>query len=191
MIHFATKDKLNIFRLPVAWQYLVNNNLGGTLDAKNFGSYNLLMQACLKTGAHCIVDVHNYARWNGNIIGQSGGPTSEDFAGLWKQLAERFASESKAVMGLMNEPHDCKFYFLYYSKVEKLISMTVPSLNSWVGAVQAAVTAIRGAGASSQMILLPGNGYTGALTFVSGGSAAALAGVTNPGGSTDNLSISL
>jgi len=37
------------------------------------------------------------------------------------------------------------------------------------------------------MILLPGNGYTGAATFVSGGSAAALAGVTNPDGSTDNL----
>lgn len=70
----------------------------------------------------------------------------------------------------------------------KLTYETVPSLNSWAGAVQAAVTAIRGAGASSQMILLPGNGYTGASTFVSGGSAAALAGVTNPDGSTTNLS---
>lgn len=37
------------------------------------------------------------------------------------------------------------------------------------------------------MILLPGDGYTGASTLVSGGSAAALAGVTNPDGSTTNL----
>lgn len=37
------------------------------------------------------------------------------------------------------------------------------------------------------MILLPGNGYTGASTFVSGGSAAVLAGVTNPDKSTTNL----
>ena len=63
----------------------------------------------------------------------------------------------------------------------------MPSLNSWAGSVQAAVTAIRGAGATSQMILLPGDGYTGASTFVSGGSAAALAGVTNPDKSTTNL----
>ncbi len=60
-------------------------------------------------------------------------------------------------------------------------------LNSWAGSVQAAVKAIRGAGATSQMILLPGDGYTGAAGFVSGGSAAALAGVTNPDGSTTNL----
>jgi len=37
------------------------------------------------------------------------------------------------------------------------------------------------------MILLPGDGYTGASTLVSGGSAAALAGVTNPDGSTTSL----
>jgi len=37
------------------------------------------------------------------------------------------------------------------------------------------------------MILLPGDGYTGASTLVSGGSAAVLAGVTNPDGSTANL----
>ncbi|KAK4692508.1 hypothetical protein P7C71_g4713, partial [Lecanoromycetidae sp. Uapishka_2] len=169
MTHFTTQDKLNIFRLPVAWQYLVNNQLGGTLDATNFGSYDKLVQACLRTSAHCIIDIHNYARWNGNIIGQTGGPSISDFSGLWKQLATKYATESKVVMGLMNEPHD------------------LPSLNSWAGAVQAAVTAIRGVGASSQMILLPGNGYTGASTFVSGGSAAALAGVTNPDGSTTNL----
>ncbi len=109
MTHFTTKDKLNIFRLPVAWQYLVHNELGGTLDATNLAQYDILMQACLKTGAHCIIDIHNYARWNGNIIGQSGGPTNDDFSGLWKQLAKKYAAESKVVMGLMNEPHDCMY----------------------------------------------------------------------------------
>ena len=112
MNHFVTKDKLNIFRLPVAWQYLVNSQLGGTLDATNFGSYDKLMQGCLKTGAYCIIDIHNYARWNGQIIGSSGGPTVDDFSGLWKQLATKYAAEEKVVMGLMNEPHDCKFLCL-------------------------------------------------------------------------------
>ena len=32
----------------------------------------------------------------------------------------------------------------------------MPSMSDWAGSVQAAVTAIRGAGATSQMILLPG-----------------------------------
>ena len=69
----------------------------------------------------------------------------------------------------MNEPHD------------------VPDIELWGQSVQAAVTAIRKAGATSQIILLPGNNWTSAETFVSNGSAAALIKVTNPDGSVDNL----
>lgn len=169
MTHFTSVDKLNIFRLPVAWQYLVNDNLGGTLNAANFGKYDQLVQACLGTGAHCIIDIHNYARWNGNIIGQPGGPTNDQFSSLWSQLATKYAADTNVIMGLMNEPHD------------------MPSITAWAASCQAAVTAIRKAGATSQMILLPGNDYTGGTQFVSGGSAAALATVTNLDGSTDNL----
>lgn len=106
MSHFVTKDKLNIFRLPVAWQYLVASKLSGTLDATAIGSYDKLMQACLATGAYCIIDIHNYARWNGAVIGTPGGPTNADFSDLWKQLATKYAAEEKVVMGLMNEPHE-------------------------------------------------------------------------------------
>ena len=88
----------------------------------------------------------------------------------------------------MNEPHD------------------VPDIEMWAQSVQAAVTAIRKAGsvffpihlyayfkltfthsATSQIILLPGNNWTSAETFVSNGSADALAKVTNPDGSVTNL----
>ena len=131
MSHFVTKDKLNIFRLPVGWQYLLNNVLGGTLDATNSGKYDQLVQACLATGASCIVDIHNYARWDGGIIGQ-GGPTNEQFTNLWTQLATKYKSEAKVIFGVMNEPHD----------------LDVPT---WATTVQAAVTAIRSAGATGQM----------------------------------------
>lgn len=57
----------------------------------------------------------------------------------------------------------------------------------WAATVQDVVTAIRGAGAANNLILLPGNGFTSAETFVSSGSADALAKVTNPDGSTTNL----
>jgi len=109
MIHFTSVHGFNMYRLPVSWQYLVNNKLGGTLDAKNFGDFDKLVQACLATGSHCLVDIHNFARWNGNIIGQ-GGPSNADFADVWSQLATKYASEKKIVFALMNEPHDSKFH---------------------------------------------------------------------------------
>lgn len=87
----------------------------------------------------------------------------------------------------MNEPHD------------------IPDINLWATTVQAAVTAIRQAGyvlirpstgscshfrylsATTQIILLPGNNWTSAATFVSNGSADALNKVKNPDGSITNL----
>ena len=57
MTHFVTKDNMNIFRLPVGWQYLVGSVLGGTLNAANLAKYDQLVQACLATGASCIIDV--------------------------------------------------------------------------------------------------------------------------------------
>jgi len=127
------------------------------------------MQACLATGAYCAIDLHNFARFNGKIIGQSsGGPTDAQFADLWTQLATKYKSNTKVIFGLMNEPHDV-------------------DITAWANTVQLAVTAIRNAGASTQMILLPGNNFTSAGTFVSNGSGAALIKVTNPDGSTTGL----
>ncbi len=167
MSHFVRDDHLNIFRLPVAWQYLVNNNLGGTLDAGKLANYDQLVQACLATGASCIIDIHNYARWNGQIIGQ-GGPTNAQFASVWSQLATKYRSTANIIFGVMNEPHDL-------------------DVNTWAVSVQAAVTAIRSAGATTQIILLPGSDYTSAGSFVSDGSGSALLKVTNLDGSTTNL----
>jgi endoglucanase len=53
--------------------------------------------------------------------------------------------------------------------------------------VQEAVTAIRNAGATSQLILLPGTSYTSLGGYISDGSFAALSNVTNPDGSTTGL----
>ena len=168
MQHFTKDAHLNTFRLPVGWQYLLNKRLGGKLDEANMAAYDRQLQACLATGATCIIDIHNYARWDGQIVGQ-GGPSNEQFADVWTQLATKYADQSNVAFGLMNEPHD------------------VPDLKAWAASVQAAVTAIRDAGAKTQLILLPGNNYTSASAFVSNGSLEALRGVTNPDGTTDNL----
>lgn len=152
----------------VSWQFLVNNKLGGTLDATNFGKYDKLMQACLATGTLCAIDIHNFARWNGNIIGQSSAVTDAQFTDLWTQLATKYAGNSKVIFGIMNEPHD----------------LDVPT---WANTVQLTINAIRNAGATSQMILMPGTNFASAGQFVSSGSADALLGVKNPDGSTTGL----
>lgn len=76
MQHFVNNDNLNIFRLPVGWQYLLNGNLGGTLDATNFGNYDQLVQACLATGASCIIDIHNYLDGMGVSLAKVGQLTT-------------------------------------------------------------------------------------------------------------------
>lgn len=167
MQHFVNDDKFNIFRLPVAWQYLVNNNLGGNLDSNAIQTYDQLVQGCLATGAYCILDLHNYARWNGAVVGQ-GGPTDAQLASVWSQLANKYKSTSRIMFGVMNEPHDL-------------------TITTWANSVQAAVTAIRSAGATSQYILLPGTDFTSAGAFISNGSADALNKVKNLDGSTTNL----
>ncbi|KAI0040360.1 glycoside hydrolase family 5 protein [Auriscalpium vulgare] len=170
MSHFVNDDGYNVFRLPVGWQFLTDSDTTAvsTLNDANFAEYDALVQACLATGAYCIVDVHNYARFDGEIIGQ-GGPANSVLAALWGAIAAKYASNSKIIFGVMNEPHD------------------VPDITLWAGSVQAAVTAIRNAGATIQLILLPGNNWTSAETLVSNGSAAALNTVTNPDGSITGL----
>lgn len=105
--HFVTDKGLNTFRLPVSWQYLLNSELGGPLDPTKFATYNNLVHGCMSSGAAmCIIDIHNYARWNGGIVGQ-GGPSNEDFASLWSQLATHYKSNPQVAFGIMNEPVSC------------------------------------------------------------------------------------
>jgi hypothetical protein len=74
----------------------------------------------------------------------------------------------------MNEPHDSEslhhlfevnatIYRAWLSAARRIFEMNitdsimlVPNISTWAGSVQAAVTAIRNAGATSQLILLPG-----------------------------------
>jgi len=143
--HFVSEG-VNIFRVPTAWQ-LATPTLGGTLSSSWLSQYDNVVNTAIQAGAHVIVDIHNYARWNNQLIGESGGPTNAQFASLWSQLAAHYKSQPNVIFGIMNEPHD------------------LISLSDWAGSVQAAVTAIRAAGATSQLILIPGSSYASAQTL--------------------------
>ncbi|KIJ23905.1 glycoside hydrolase family 5 protein [Sphaerobolus stellatus SS14] len=164
--HFAAEG-VNIFRIPFAWQ-LMTPTLGGTIDPTFFARYDSTVQSALSTGAYVIVDLHNYARWNGQVIGQ-GGPTNAQFASIWSQIAQKYASTSKIIFGVMNEPHD------------------LPQGTAlWAQSVQAAVNAIRAAGATSQVILIPGSSYSSAQTLPTEAGPDLLK-VTDPAGGVGKL----
>lgn len=169
MTHFVNDDHFNIFRLPVSWQFLVNNTLGGPLNPTNLAQYDALVQACLATGASCIVDIHNYARWDGGVIGHPGGPTNAQFVSLWTQLAAKYGRvpNQRVLFALMNQPHD------------------LGSISDWAASLQAVVTAVRPL-APNTILLLPGSSFqsAGALPH---GAGPSLLSVLNPDGTARNL----
>ncbi|WVQ94395.1 hypothetical protein IAU59_001474 [Kwoniella sp. CBS 9459] len=168
--HFASKGA-NIFRLPVGWQYLVGSTTDSSskaLDPNYFAKYDTLVQASLQTGAYVMIDVHNYARWNGQIVGQ-GGPAEADLANLWSLIAKKYANQPKVIFGIMNEPHDV-------------------DISKWATTVQASVNAIRAAGATTQSIALPGNEWTHPEAWTRG-SNDALLNVKDPADASGSLLI--
>lgn len=142
--------------------------LGGTISSSFFSRYDATVQQGLATGAYVILDLHNYARWNGAVINQ-GGPTNAQYASLWSQIAAKYASNPKVIFGIMNEPHDLP-----------------QGVALWAQSVQAAVNAIRAAGATSQVILIPGSSYSSAQALPNE-AGPALLNVTDPAGGVNKL----
>jgi endoglucanase len=168
--HFYNNDGFNVFRIPVSWQYLINSNTASsTLDNGHFANYDGLVTSCtqLGPGVKCIVDIHNYARFQGGIIGQ-GGPSTAMFAQLWANIASKYADQYNVMFDLMNEPHDL-------------------DMGTWVNTVQEVVNSIRNTvGNNNHVILLPGTGWMSASAF-NNGQSTPLVNVRNPDGSTTNL----
>ncbi|EED79362.1 candidate extracellular endoglucanase from glycoside hydrolase family GH5 [Postia placenta Mad-698-R] len=163
--HFSGEGA-NLYRIPFAWQ-LMTPTLGGTINSSFFEEYDTTVQAALSSNSdvYVIVDLHNYARWNGDIIGQ-GGPTNAQFASIWTQLADEYGSNDRIIFGIMNEPHDL-------------------NVTEWVASVQYVVNAVRSAG-STNYLLLPGSNYSSAQTFPTE-AGPYLVDVTDPLGGTDKL----
>ena len=55
MSHFTKNSGLNAFRLPVGWQFLLNNDQtpSGPIDATNLAAYDVLVQGCWIAGVRC------------------------------------------------------------------------------------------------------------------------------------------
>jgi endoglucanase len=154
---------MNTFRLPFRWERLQPLR-GQAFDTAERERLVTTVADLTARGAYVIVDPHNYARYGSNVLGD-GTLTNDDFFSLWWQLATEFKDNPRVIFGLMNEPHD------------------MPT-QDWIDAANYAVSAIRQVGATN-LVLVPGNGYTGAETWTGGSygwsNAEAMAYLNDPG----------
>jgi len=134
---------MTVFRIPFRWERL-QTSLNGDLDATELARLDDIVAYTTGKNARAIVDPHNYARYNNVLIG-TAPVTSANLADLWGKLAAHYASNPLVVFGLMNEPHDI-------------------SVTAWLDAANAAIAAIRAAGATN-LVLVPGTNWTGAATW--------------------------
>lgn len=146
LAYFASKG-VNVIRLPFHWEVLQPVAKGPLVPAEE-QRLKEVVTAATNRNLVVLLDPHNYARYYGKVI---GGPdvSDADFADFWGRLAGDFRGNPRVWFGLMNEPHD----------------MPTPQ---WFDAAAAAVATIRKTGAKN-LILVPGNGWSGAHSWVESG----------------------
>ncbi|MCC6621817.1 MAG: cellulase family glycosylhydrolase [Deltaproteobacteria bacterium] len=142
-VSYYTDKGMNVIRLPFLWERL-QPTLRGPFDVTENARLTAAVAEFEATGATVVLDPHNYARYRGAILNESD-VTSADLADLWARLATLFADDPQVVFGLMNEPREM-------------------DTGSWVEAANAALVAIRDAGADN-LVLVPGNHWTGAWSW--------------------------
>jgi endoglucanase len=142
MQYFKSKG-MNVIRLPFMWERL-QPTLGQNFDTTYFNALRQVVSAANAQQLKVILDPHNYARFNNAIVGSSGLSFSQ-YADLWTRLANEFRNNPQVIFGLMNEPNNM-------------------STETWLQAANSAIVAIRATGAT-QLILVPGNAWTGAHSW--------------------------
>jgi endoglucanase len=160
--YYAGKG-MNIVRIPFRWERL-QRTLYGPLDGAEFARLSYIVGYAASRGVDALIDPHNYARYNGNLVGSGAVPNSA-FADFWRRVALQFGANPRVWFGLMNEPHD------------------MPT-EQWLAAANAAIAAIRNAGATN-WILVPGNAWTGAHSWSDSWygtpNATVMRGIVDPG----------
>lgn len=93
-----------LVRLPLLWEN-IQPTLGGALNSTILGGLKTTIAAAEAAGIKVIVDIHNYAKYNGIAYGDAGSFTQADFVDLWSRLSLVFRDDPTVIgYGLMNEP---------------------------------------------------------------------------------------
>jgi endoglucanase len=141
-VDYFTGKGLNVLRFPFRWERLQHQAMGD-LDAAELGQLDDLISYTTSKGAWALLDPHNYARYYGKLVG-SEVPAAA-LADFWSRLAAHYAGNARVIFGLMNEPN------------------SMPT-EQWRDDANAALAAVRAAGAGN-LVLVPGNAWTGAHSW--------------------------
>ncbi|POW09138.1 hypothetical protein PSTT_07070 [Puccinia striiformis] len=162
--HFRAQN-VTAFRIPISWQRM-QPKIMGPLDPESLQLLTKYVKQVLACKASVIIDLHNYARRDGKVIGEASDLPTASLVNFWTQLAKKFEGCHEVGFGIMNEPHDLK-------------------LDLWIETLQTVVTAIRKTG-SKNKIILPGDNWSHLDSFVTSYHAG-LSKIHNPDGSFTGL----
>ncbi|MBI1868978.1 MAG: glycoside hydrolase family 5 protein [Methylocystis sp.] len=143
-LDMAAARGFGAIRVPFRWERL-QPKLGTEFDVDELALLQSAVERARLRGLAIILDVHNYGRYRGELIG-SDRVSLAQFADFWRRLASVFRNQERVIFGIMNEP---------YGFVTE----------TWVEAANQAIFAIRAAGAHN-LILAPGNAYSGAHSWM-------------------------
>jgi endoglucanase len=141
--YFASKG-MNTIRLPFRWERL-QRSLQADFDPDEWNRLDSTVQAILQRGMIAILDPHNSARYNGDLVGTAAVPTAA-FADFWRRLALAYSNQPGVWFGLVNEPYGI-------------------DAADWLTAANQAIAAIRNAGAEN-LVLVPGTAFSGAHSWL-------------------------
>ncbi len=94
-------------RIPVRWSNHASYAAPYTIDPAFMARVEQVVGLARTAGLKVILNVHHYEDAGGNVFTDPAGQTAR-LAGLWKQIAARFASQPDSALWfeLLNEPHD-------------------------------------------------------------------------------------
>ncbi len=161
-IDYYLSKGMNTFRIGFKWERM-QRAAYGPLDEDYTKKIGALVTYASSRGATVILEPHNFARYYGSTVGSPQVPNAV-FANFWSRLAQLWIRDAHVAFNLVNEPHD------------------MPT-EQWVGSANSAIQAIRQTG-SRNVILVPGNAWTGAHSWASNGygtpNSVAMLKVTDP-----------
>ena len=157
MDYFVAKG-FHTFRIPLIARRILSENesVRETVDWRIIAG---LIQHAALSDSSVIIDLHQFGSMPSGLVGQD--PVSTDgFVAFWRIVAERLKTKPNVIFGLMNEPNK-------------------QSASEWLPAANAAIQAIRQAGAK-QLILVPGSYWDGAGNWTRTDNATVMLAVEDP-----------
>lgn len=134
---------VKLIRFPIIWERL-QPTLGGALDPNYASLLDRTFGYANKYGMKIILDLHNYMRYRGVVIG-TGNVSYANYQDVMTRIAQRWSAQpSLYAYDIMNEPHD--------------------AVAQWSAAAQYGINGVRSVD-STRPIMIEGNGWAEATRW--------------------------